>query len=92
MGAEEIRLIYSHCTSAKEYQHDNKRWEHEAERRLREYTAHTIQRDKSELIVREDMVERRLEVYVATPEVFWRIVREEAEKIAFRFLEGEHDT
>jgi hypothetical protein len=82
---EDIR-IGAHVTASKrEYLSDPARWEHYAENMLRQQLADLLQRERSEKTVTDNMVEKRLDLYVAPPDVFWRIVQSEAEKIAFRF-------
>lgn len=79
----DIRIAANFCTSRIEYDDNPERWEVFAEESLRTKIAHILQRDRSETIKIGDMVEKRLELYVATPDVFWKIVREEAEKIVY---------
>jgi len=86
MPAEEIQLSASEFVSKFEYDYDKERWERFAAERLVNHISFLIQKNKSKLIVSDDMVERRIELYVASPETFWKIVREEAEKITMRFM------
>jgi hypothetical protein len=85
---EEIRIGASYRTSMKEYAADPERWEHFAEERLREQIAHLLQKERSEIIKTPEMVEKRVELYVASTEMFWKIVNKEAEKIAARLYGG----
>ena len=71
--------------SIKEFERDPDRCKHMANTRLREEVAHFIQKEKGELIEHHDYFEKRLELYVATPEEFWEIVNREAEERAFRY-------
>lgn len=86
MKPQDIRVGANMCTSKFEYDRDPARWEHYAEIELRERIAHFIQKEQSEKIVTDNMVEKRIDLYVASPDVFWNIVQKEAEKIAFKFI------
>ena len=83
--AEDIRMGASYCTSLYEYESDQRRWEHYAEVSLRMQIVNLIQIERSEVIRTDNRVEKRIDMYVASPELFWKTVRIEAEKIAFRF-------
>ena len=39
----------------------------------------------SQEILNGDMIEKRVDLYVASPELFWKIVNKEAERIARNF-------
>lgn len=82
---EEIRFTAVFCTSKSEYLKYQNRWEIMAEDHLRQQMAHALQREKAKTISTDDMIEKRLEVYCASPETFWKIVKQEAEIIARQF-------
>lgn len=52
-----------------------------AEEDVRRYLTEYLLKQKSEVIKTPDMMEIRLALYVATPAEFWKIVRQEAERI-----------
>ncbi|MFA5158841.1 MAG: hypothetical protein WC451_06720 [Patescibacteria group bacterium] len=85
MAPEYIRVGAAYCTSKREYIVDPKRWEIFAEERLMKEISFLLARERSQRIDLDDRVERRIDLYVASPDTFWRIVREEAEKIARQF-------
>ena len=82
----DIRFGAIVCTSRCEYNSNPYRWKHYAEHRIREEMAHYIMEEKSEMEIEKERVEMRLDLYVATPDVFWKIVNKEAEKLAMRFM------
>ena len=86
MKPNDIRVGFKIITSRCEYDRDPAMWEHYAEDDLNHQLVQFIQRNKSEKTITDDFVEKRLDLYVATPEVFWGIVKEEAEKIAMQFM------
>jgi hypothetical protein len=86
MPTEDIRIGAVFCTSRREYAADPRRWDAYAEERLMKEISFLLQRERSEMIEKDNRVEKRIDLYVASPDVFWRIVREEAEKIAMRFI------
>lgn len=86
MSTEDIRIGGSICTSKYEYANDPDGWERFAEGRLIKEMSFLLARERAEKIVTDDRVEKRIDLYVASPDVFWRIVREEAEKIALQFM------
>lgn len=81
-----IRIGATYCTSKYEYNHDHKRWEYFANENLIEQLSSLLSVEHAEIIDKENMIEKRIDLYVASPEVFWRIVKEEAEKIVTRFM------
>ena len=83
---EEIRFGTQHTISMAEYRDEPGRFNHMIETRMREELAHFIQNAKVETTETEYMIEKRLELYAATPDVFWEIVHKEAEKIAQRYM------
>jgi len=86
MPAVDIRIGASYLTSKQERDAMPDRWEAIAEESLMRNLAFLLQREKAEMITKEDdYVEKRIDLYVASPKIFWKIVREEAEKIAFQF-------
>jgi len=84
--AENIHVFASVHTSRHEYLFDQMQWENWAEERLIKEVAFLIQKEHSQKIEEAGMVEKRIDLYVATPEVFWNIVNREAEKIAIQFM------
>jgi hypothetical protein len=83
--AEEIRMGARFCTSKEEYLNNPDRWMHMAEDQLRMKMAYEIQKEKGKIIETDNMIEKRLDLYVATPDTFWGIVRQEAMRIATQF-------
>ena len=83
---EDIRVYAYECTSIEEYEENPARWEYIAEENLTRNIAFTIQRERAETIKTKDRYEKRVDLYVATPDVFWKIVNKEAERIAIRFM------
>lgn len=86
MTVEDIRIEVSFCTSRREYVDDPGRWDAYAEEHLMKHISFLLQKACSELIITEDRAERRIDLYVVPPEEFWKIVNQEAEKIAMRFM------
>ena len=86
MTTEDIRICASFCASKREYMEDPGRWDAYAEDHLMKHIAFLLQKEHSELIMTEDRAERRIDLYAASPELFWKIVNQEAEKIAMRFM------
>jgi hypothetical protein len=86
MPTESIRIFASTCASSREYLADPDRWERYAEEDLMRQLSFLIQRERAETIQTEDRYEKRVDLYVATPDVFWKIINEEAEKIAMRYM------
>lgn len=86
MEAKVIRIGAKYCTSRLEYEHDPERWEVFAEKYLREKIADSLQYEMGEKLESDNIVEKRIDLYVASPEVFWKTVRQEAEKIAEVFM------
>jgi len=86
MKPEDIHLTASIRTSKLEYTYNPDRWNNLVDNKLRLNIADEIMHCKLKIIEIEDMIEKRLDVYVATPDVFWQIVREEAEKIVYHFM------
>jgi hypothetical protein len=82
----DIRLYAYESTSILEYGDNPGKWELRAEDKLTDRIAFLLQRDKAETIKTEDRYEKRVDLYVATPDVFWKIINEEAERIAMRFI------
>ena len=82
---EDIRIGAYYCTSKREYAYDPERWEAYAERKLMDEISFLLSRERSKKIDTDTMVEKRIDLYVASPEMFWKIVKEEAEKIARSF-------
>ena len=52
---------------------------------IREKIASFISSEKTQKVINDDYCELRLDVYVATPQEFWRIVQAEAERIVYLF-------
>ena len=86
MNPEYIHLSFSCTTSKVEYNSDPIRWEHFATRELTQHAAHFLAEQHAETIRHEERVERRMDLYVATPDIFWKHVEDEAKKIAMRFM------
>ena len=86
MQPEDIRIGASFCTSRSEYMADPDRWEHFADERLIKQVSFLLARERAEKIETDGRVEKRIDLYVASPDVFWKIVKDEAEKIAMRFI------
>lgn len=86
MKPEDIRIGARYCTSREEYLNNPDRWEAIAEESLRNEIAYLLQKDRAEMTKTELMMEKRVDLYVAKPDVFWGIVKQEAEKIALRFM------
>lgn len=82
-------LICSHVQriSWLEYTGQKNFWHAEFERRSREAIAHFIQDEKvsTEPHENDGYVERRIELYVASPAEFWACVNAKAEEIALRY-------
>lgn len=85
MPAEDIRFGALVCTSKFQYNENPDRWEHIANEELCDEVAHGIIHYRAKTEFYDDRVEKRIDLYIATPDMFWKIVKEEAEKIAFRF-------
>lgn len=83
---EEIRFGARFCTSKYEQLDNPERWNQVAEEYLRIELAHYLQKYRSETIITDNSAEKRLEIYAASPDLFWKIVRKEAEKIALRYM------
>ena len=86
MTSEDIHIGASFCTSKHEYDASPDRWECFAAERLTKQVSYLLSVDHAEKIVTEARVEKRIDLYVASPDVFWKIVKDEAEKIAMRFM------
>lgn len=82
---EKIRFGAAFACSSREYHYDPERFDKVASERLRLDLAEFIKSEKSETVKVGMRVEKRLEVYAATPKEFWEIVNREAEKIAANF-------
>lgn len=86
LKAEKIR-VGAYCeTSIHNYKDNPERWLYESERKIVEELSHIIEKEKSKLTFTDDMVQKRLDLYVATPDIFWRIVNQEAMKLAHHFM------
>ena len=83
---DDIRVAASFRVSRHEYDYDVSRFAAFAATDLRLKIADYIQNERAETIITDDMVEKRLDLYVASPDVFWKIVRKEAEKLMFQFM------
>jgi len=86
MPSVDIRLSAYVCSSIKEYEEYPERWENMAEEELTNKIALSLARDRAETVKTSDMYEKRVDLYVATPDIFWKIVNEEAEKIAMKYI------
>ena len=86
MNPEYIHLSFNRTASKPEYNSDPVSWERFATRELTQHAAHFLAEQHAETLQHSDRVERRMDLYVATPDIFWKIVREESEKIATRFM------
>ena len=58
---------------------------------MREVIAHSIQSVKVETIATPEFFEKRIQLYVASPQEFWEIVNREAKKLAMRFYGRKED-
>jgi len=86
MPSVDIRIGASYITSKIEREMFRENWEAAAEERLMRELTFLLQKERSTIIEKDDFVEKRIDLYVASPEIFWKIVREEAEKIARMYL------
>ena len=68
---EEIRFGACYAVSKREYDANPGRVTSDAEDYLRNYLSYHLQKAKSEKHEGIDRFELRMDVYVATPEIFW---------------------
>lgn len=85
-GPEEIRFTQQSTISKAEYLDCPERFIAMIEGKMRENLTHFIQHEKIKTISNDFMIEKRLDIYAASPERFWEIVQREAEKIALRYM------
>jgi hypothetical protein len=85
MKIEDFHIAVTIRTSKSEYLSNPERWDSYAEDNLRDKIAQQLVVKKSVKREYEDMVERVLDVYVASPDVFWKLIRQEAERIALSY-------
>jgi len=83
---ESIHFCATVCASKEEYLVDTERWERYSRERLIKDMSFYLQREKAITTHTDNMVEKKLDVYVASPDMFWRIVREEAMEIARKYM------
>ena len=88
MKPEDIHIGAMVRISKREYEDDPKLWDSRIETRLIDKVAARLTRDRCETITTNNMIEKSVDLYVASPEVFWKIVEEEARRIAFNFKMG----
>ena len=81
----DIQFTHLVRMSKAEFNRDPELFTKMVDRDMREALMQQVQSARVEKKFGEHYVEARLEVYVATPEQFWKIVDAEAEKIAMRF-------
>ncbi len=84
--AEEIRFGFFCETSIYNYKDNPEKWLYESERQIVEGLSNIIEKEKSKITFTDDMARKRLDLYVATPETFWKIVNQEAMKLAHHFM------
>lgn len=82
---DDIRVSHVMRISRHEMAAHPGRFSHMAEREMREAIAHFIQSERVETRTDEFFVEKRIELYVASPSQFWALVNAEAGKIALRY-------
>jgi len=81
----DICVHLAYCVSRDEYDHNPNLVEAIALDHIREKIASFISSEKTQKVINDDYCELRLDVYVATPQEFWRIVQAEAERIVYLF-------
>lgn len=83
---ESIRVAQAFRMSRMEFDACPERFTHMSAQRMREQIATFIQHEKCEDTFNDHYVERRLDLYVASPTEFWEIVHREAEEIALKWF------
>ena len=86
MTPKDIRIGAVICTSNYEYLQNPDAWERKADECLAKELSYMLARERSDKVITEGRVEKRIDLYVASPDVFWKIVRDEAERIAIQFM------
>lgn len=82
---DDIRFGFSVNVSRSEWNREPQRINAQVGDGLRMRLADFIQNAKTETIEHTYDVEKRLEIYAATPDVFWEIIERKAQEIAIRF-------
>jgi len=86
MTPNEIQITANLVTSIHEYMANPESWEQYADSHLIREVSYLLVKERTEKIITDDMVEKRINLYVAPPDVFWEIVNCEAQKIATRYM------
>jgi len=86
IDTEKIHFGARWTISKIEYNSDPVGMEYRIDGKLRDIITNFIVINKAGLIVTDNRVEKRVDLYIAEPDVFWKIVNEEARKIAFYFM------
>ena len=78
LALENIKLAASHRISLHGFESDPAFFEHMSERQLRDSVSNFIARERMTTNFGEDYIEKRIVLYVASPEKFWELVNERA--------------
>jgi len=78
LALENIKLESSYLITLNEFESDPDLFEHMSERHLRDAISNFIVRERSATHCGEDYIEKRIVLYVASPEKFWELVNERA--------------
>jgi hypothetical protein len=82
---EDLRVAHVFRISRMEFDADPSRIAAMSERRMREAIAHFIQNERVETKFDDHFIEKRIDLYVATPQQFWELIHQEAQQIAMRW-------
>lgn len=87
---DDIRVGHCARISRYEYDSDPARADHHFENNARMAIAEFIRKERGQTAVEEFYVEKRLELYVASPKQFWELVHREAQQLAYRYAPLAH--
>lgn len=82
---DDMRVSHVFRMSRAEFDAAPERFTQMSENRMREAIAHFIQHEKGKQTFDDHYVEKRIDLYVASPSEFWAIVHREAEEIALKW-------